>query len=204
MGSNLVFAIFVNDERKLFHIRSTMQDNYIQNVNVSNAYSKAKYELDGKNNTRTGTMESFQWYIYTSGPAAWRVDQYVELGAISSEQQRTQREHWNSVMEDQGYRNCSPSCNYVHADSIRKDYNKRSGVNNFWNSKKLDRPDMTQPKIRDDYIVPMMDACEVDPADIPGFAQMESKEVYLKSGKNGHLENVGDLWRYIYENYYSN
>lgn len=198
---NVTFAIFKNQERNLFHIRSTVQKDYRKYVTVSDAYGKAKYTLDSdQTRTRSSNSESFQWYIFVSGPADWTVE-YVELGEISSSQQKEKRKEYNAKIEAEGYRNCSPRCDYVHsAMSILNEYTANKNINGFWKARKLANIKSAEMK---DIIESMLDACEVSEADIKDFARIESRYVNYGQGRDT-LENIGDLARYILDGYHQN
>jgi hypothetical protein len=180
------FCIFANDTRKMYHIWQTSQENYKQNVTVTNAFSKAAYALSGKDSAQSGSTTTFLRILSSTKKDEWTVS-YEELGDVDKEDLQSEYQLFSEIYESEGY-----TC-ITRDPKVRMQTGRYAGKK--WVARKLENMRYVQVK---ECVTKMLEDCLLDDVDYNSVSNQISTYA-LKLGSE--IENISQLWNYVFHNY---
>ena len=184
-----VLGIFTNDKEKLFHIWSSKQTDYKKFVTVSNAYSKAKTALSGRNSAQSCATTSFYRVLPNTNQDDWKVTHEV-LGLVNKTEHDDCKNLQNDLLTSQGYRCVSrhPINRFMSGR-----YAGQKWVARLIEKMTLDQVKGHVSKMLEDLINPDLD---IDKLKNEIAIYVVVKDKYTKS-----INNISELWSYVFNNY---
>lgn len=179
-------CIFKNDRQKVFHIWQTAQEKVMQNVNIVNAFSKAKYAVSGKDSAQPGATTSFYRVLLSTKKEDWDVD-YVELDKVNREELQQNYDLYSDLLAEEGFR-CLTRDPKVRLQSGRYAGSK-------FKSRKI--TNMTYVQIKK-YASDMLKDCFVDDE----VVMIESNRVANSVLKiDSEVDNISQMWKFVFFKY---
>jgi hypothetical protein len=185
MSKSYTLAIFVNEERGIFHIWTTTQTE-MNNVSVSNAFSKSRSALNGKDSSQSAATTSFFRVIASTEPKEWNVE-HVKLGEVPNDEVKSEYEHWFNLLVEMGY------------ECVSRDPKVRLRSGRYAGSKFKARKitNMTYAQVKE-YAENMLKDCFVeDEIILPESKKIANSVLAVDS----EVENVSQMWSYVFHSY---
>ena len=177
---------FKNDAQRVYHIWQTAQERVKQNVNIVNAFSKARYAVSGKDSAEPGATTSFYRVLLSTKQKDWDVD-YVELDEVNKEELQENYDLYSDMLAEQGYR-CLTRDPKVRLQSGRYAGSK-------FKARKI--TNMTYAQVKE-CAANMLQDCFVDEE----LILPESNRVACSILTVGNeVENVSQMWKFVFFNY---
>tara|TARA_A100001035_G_scaffold268595_1_gene253732 strand:+ start:134 stop:709 length:576 start_codon:yes stop_codon:yes gene_type:complete len=180
-------AIFQNEKEKIFHIWITTQKKYLQNVNVTNLYSKAKYALMGKDSSQAAASSSLFRVAAATNRKDWTVE-YVELNLLNTKEVKSQALLYEEMLIDEKYIPISRHPRYRTKSG--KYTNKKSRVTLIKN--------LTRPKVVENAIKMLEDLLIKDFSVIKKASNKIATDVLSIESS---IENISQMWSYVESRY---
>lgn len=179
-------CVFKNDAQKVYHIWQTAQEKVKQNVNIVNAFSKARYAVSGKDSAEPGATTSFYRVLLSTKQEDWDVD-YVELDEVNKEELQENYDLYSDMLAEQGYR-CLTRDPKVRLQSGRYAGSK-------FKARKISN--MTYAQVKE-YAVNMLKDCFVeDEIILPESIRIARSVLAVDS----EVENVSQMWKFVFFKY---
>jgi len=186
MSKQITLVEFVNVAEKMFYVRQSTQANHKTLVTVANAYSKAIAGLSGKDSAQGAASTSFNRILLNTNKDDWQVTERHECGDDVLLASTTLREI-HQKYTDQGFE-------FVGSHDFILDRSGK-GVGRKWKATKIGNLKMSQVVAHAEN---MLHDCFVDEDEQRPLAR---KIAILALRQNSGIDNLSQLWSYVYENY---
>jgi len=201
MKKDYKLACFYNVELKMFHIWQTTQDKFKQNVTVTNAFSKMRSALSGKDYAVIGASTSFFRVLASTNQTDWDVH-YENIGEVTKEEY----EECYKILHDEYESDKGYKC-LTRDPKVRLQTGRYAGGK--WGRYKI--ASMAYKRVHS-HVVNMLEDCLVSDLDpltpnwISHKALGTSFPTPLNSlGKRSDgFDNLGELWHYVFHHYSEN
>ena len=188
-----LFGIFIHKENKKFHIWQSYTGNK-NNVSISNAYWKSTKGVTGRDEDSFTASVGFMRNMLVTGGKGW--DFHIEhIGVVSQEVYIEELQAQIELLEEQGYECCS------HDPTIKigKIGNRKWKTSHYRATLISNLPTDRIKK----HIKNMLIDCNFNPetSDYTKEVNKETNYVVFGNGGMNGIDNISQLWKYIYEKY---
>ena len=187
---NYTLCIFKNEILKIFHIWKTTQKfnkktNKVINVSIVNAKSKSNYALSGKDSAQPTATTSFYRTFKSTDDKDWVVD-FQPLGYVNKSELKIYFDVLIQELEDEGFKYISNKNVYF-----------RTGKYAGGKYKTMYIEDMKKEQI-ENHSSNMLENCLNPNLDVD---TLKTKVYRWATDRNSPINNISQLWDYVYENY---